>query len=279
MVLIGRFNTLRVTKHTGFGLYLDGADYGEILLPKRYIPRDRPSEVGDWLEVFVYLDSDDRVISTTQTPKAQVGQFASLKVVARNNVGLFLDWGLPKDLLLPHSEEKRPLQVGDDCVVYVFLDKRTHRVTATMRLNKHLNTTPARYHVGQPVELLVTGPSDLGFNAIVEHRHWGLIHKNEAFRPLRSGMRVSGFIRQVRPDGKIDLSLQPQGEQATSNLSEQILAQLRAHDGVLYISDKSTPQQITKAFGVSKATFKKTLGGLYKQGTIMIHADRIELSR
>lgn len=279
MVNIGRFNTLQVTKHTGFGLYLDGAEYGEILLPKRDIPRDRPSEVGAWLEVFVYLDSDDRIIATTQTPGAQVGEFASLKVVARSSVGVFLDWGLPKDLLLPHSEEKRPLQVGDYAVVYLFLDTRTHRITATMRLEKHLDTTPARYRVGQAVELLILGPSDLGFNAIIDHRHRGLIHKNEAFKPLRSGRRESGFIKQVRADGKIDLSLQPRGKDATSDLHEQILARLREHDGVLPVSDKSPPHLITQMFGVSKATFKRALGGLYKQGLIVIHPDRIELSR
>ncbi|GAB2779067.1 S1 RNA-binding domain-containing protein [Halomonas shantousis] len=279
MVLIGRFNTLRVTKHTEFGLYLDGAEYGNILLPKRYIPRDRPSEVNDELDVFVYLDSDDRVIATTQRPRVQVGEFASLKVVARNDVGVFLDWGLPKDILLPHSEEKRPLKVGDFCVVHVYLDKRTHRITATMRLDRHLDPAPPRYHAGQAVELLITGPSDLGFNAIIDHRHRGLIHKNEAFKPLRSGMRERGFIKQVRADGKIDLSLQPVGELASTDLNERILTELRTHDGVLFISDKSPPPLISKTFGVSKATFKKALGGLYKQGQIVIHPDRIELSR
>ncbi|WP_106475977.1 CvfB family protein [Phytohalomonas tamaricis] len=279
MVLIGRFNTLQVIKHTGFGLYLDGARHGDILLPKRYIPKDRPSEVGDWLDVFVYLDSEDRLIATTQTPKAQVGEFASLKVVARNNVGIFLDWGLPKDLLLPHSEEKRPLKIGDFCVVYLFLDKRTHRITATMRLDRHLGGTPPNYTIGQAVELLITGPSDLGFNAIINYEHWGLIHKNEAFKSLRSGMREQGYIKQIRADGKIDLSLQPLGEQAASSLHEQILDKLQAHDGVLFVSDKSAPHVITRTFGVSKATFKKALGGLYKQGLIVIHPDRIELSR
>lgn len=140
MAVIGRFNSLQVVKHTEFGLYLDGTQHGEILLPKRYVPKDQPSEVGDWLNVFIYLDSDDRLIATTQTPKVQVGGFASLKVVEINRIGLFLDWGLPKDLLLPHSEEKRPLQVGDYCVVYVYLDKRTNRITATARLTASWTT-------------------------------------------------------------------------------------------------------------------------------------------
>ncbi|HWR80126.1 MAG TPA: S1-like domain-containing RNA-binding protein, partial [Pseudomonas sp.] len=155
MALIGRFNSLQVVKHTDFGLYLDGGPEGEILLPKRYVPKDEPTEVGDWLNVFLYLDSEDRLIATTQKPKVQVGGFASLKVVAINSIGLFLGWGLPKDLLLPHSEEKRPLQVGDYCVVHVYLDKRSKRITATARLDRYLDLLPASYTVGQEVDLLV----------------------------------------------------------------------------------------------------------------------------
>ncbi len=161
MADIGQYNRLAIVKHTGFGLYLDGGAQGEILLPKRYIPGDRSTEVGEVLEVFVYLDSEDKPIATTERPRAQVGQFAGLKVVEINRVGLFLDWGLPKDLLLPHSEEKRPLQVGDTCVVYVYLDPRTGRITATARLDRFLDRTPARYRAGQPVELLVVEATDL----------------------------------------------------------------------------------------------------------------------
>ncbi|MEE4464406.1 S1-like domain-containing RNA-binding protein, partial [Azotobacter chroococcum] len=187
MALIGRFNSLQVVKHTDFGLYLDGGADGEILLPRRYVPKDSPSEVGDWLNVFVYLDSDDRLIATTLRPKIQVGGFASLKVVQINRVGLFLDWGLPKDLLLPHSEEKRPLQVGDYCVVHAYLDPRTRRIVATARLDRYLDKTPAHYLPGQAVDLLVVEPTPLGFKAIIDGQHWGLIHKNEVFKFLRGG--------------------------------------------------------------------------------------------
>jgi hypothetical protein len=277
MAAIGRFNSMQVVKHTDFGLYLDGGADGEILLPKRYVPKDSPCEVGDWLNVFVYLDSDDRLIATTQKPKVQVGEFASLKVVEINRIGLFLDWGLPKDLLLPHSEEKRPLQVGDYCVVHVYLDKRTRRITATARLDRYLDNSPARYQAGQRVDLLVVEPTDLGFKAIIDGRHWGLIYKNEVFKFLRGGMRETGYIREVRPDGKISLSLQPLGEAATRDLSEQILAELHKHGGMLPLSDKSPPELISQRFGVSKGNFKKTLGNLYKQGLIRIHEDRIEL--
>lgn len=277
MALIGRFNSLQVVKHTDFGLYLDGGPDGEILLPKRYVPKDESSEVGDWLNVFLYLDSEDRLIATTQKPKIQVGSFASLKVVAINSIGLFLDWGLPKDLLLPHSEEKRPLQVGDYCVVHAYLDKRSKRITATARLDRYLDLLPASYTVGQAVDLLVVEKTDLGFKAIINGKHWGLIHKNEAFKFLRSGSQEKGFIKELRSDGKISLSLQPVG-QVAGELGEQILESMRAQGGQLPVGDKSPPEAIARLFSVSKGNFKKAIGGLYKRGLIIIHDDRIELT-
>ncbi|MDH0893026.1 MULTISPECIES: S1-like domain-containing RNA-binding protein [unclassified Pseudomonas] len=277
MALIGRYNSLPVAKLADFGLFLDGGADGEILLPKRYIPKDEPCEVGDWLNVFIYLDSEDRLIATTEKPKVQVGGFASLKVVDINRVGLFFDWGLPKDLLMPHSEEKCPLQVGDYCVVHVYLDPRTRRITATARLDRYLDKTPANYQVGQEVDLLVVEQTDLGFKAIINGLHWGLIHKNEVFKFLRGGSQEKGYIKELRADGKISLSLQPVGQQARDELSEQILAALRDAGGSLPLSDKSDPAVISKAFGVSKGNFKKAIGGLFKQGLIAIHDDRIEL--
>lgn len=277
MAVIGRMNSLQVVKHTDFGLYLDGGADGEILLPKRYIPSDTPSEVEDWLNVFIYLDSEDKLIATTEKPKVQVGEFASLKVVDINRVGLFLNWGLPKDLLLPHSEEKRPLQVGDYCVVHVFLDKRSKRITATARLDRYLDTVPATYRAGEEVDLLVVESTDMGFKAIINGKHWGLIHKNEAFKFLRSGMQEKGYIKEVRSDGKISLSLQPFGEDVRDSLAEQIMSKLREQGGRLALSDKSSPEAISAHFRASKGNFKKAIGGLYKQGRIVIHADHIEL--
>ena len=277
MAVIGRMNSLQVVKHTDFGLYLDGGADGEILLPKRYIPKDTPSEVEDWLNVFIYLDSEDKLIATTLKPKIQLGEFASLKVVDINRVGLFFDWGLPKDLLLPHSEEKRPLQIGDYCVVYLYLDKRTRRLTATARLDRHLDKVPANYQVGQEVDLLVVERTDLGFKAIIDGKHWGLIHKNELFKFIRSGMREKGYIKELRADGKISLSLQPIGHEAASGLAEQIIERLREQGGVLALGAKSPPELIAEQFRVSKGNFKKAIGGLYKQGLIRIHDDRIEL--
>ncbi len=278
MALVGRYNSLQVVKHTNFGLYLDGGADGEILLPNRYIPKDIPSEDEDWLNVFVYLDSADKLIATTEKPKVQVGEFASLKVVEVNSIGVFLDWGLPKDLLLPYSEEKRQLNAGDYCVVHVYLDRHTRRITATARLDRYLDKTPANYQAGQVVDLLVAESTDMGFKAIINNQHWGLIHKNEVFKFLRSGMQEKGFIKELRADGKISLSLQPVGEQAASSLNSKILDKLRENDGTLAVSDKSDPALISSLFGVSKGNFKKAIGALYKQGQIVIHADRIELS-
>ena len=278
MALIGRFNTLQVSKFTDFGLYLDAGADGEILLPKRYIPKQEALEVGDWLNVFVYLDSEDRVIATTQKPKVQVGGFASLKVVEINSVGLFLDWGLSKDLLLPHSEEKRPLQVGDYVLVHVYLDPRSRRITATARLDRFLYNSPATYQVGEQVELLIAERTDLGFKAIINERHWGLLHKNELFRFVRSGMRETGYIREVRDDGKINLSLQPVGAEQRDVLAERIVEALQAAGGFLPLSDKSPAELISQQFSVSKGNFKKAIGGLYKRGVILIGDDGIRLA-
>ncbi|OHC27163.1 MAG: GntR family transcriptional regulator [Pseudomonadales bacterium RIFCSPLOWO2_12_59_9] len=276
MALIGRYNSLQVVKHTDFGLYLDGGADGEILLPKRYIPKDTPSEVEDWLNVFIYLDSDDKLIATTEKPKVQVGEFASLKVLEVNSIGIFLDWGLSKDLLLPYSEEKRSLQAGDYCVVHVYLDKHTRRITATARLDRYLDLRPNTYQVGQSVDLLVAESTDMGFKAIINNQHWGLIHKNEVFKFLRNGIREKGFIKELRADGKISLSLQPVGQDAADALHQKILQLLQEQGGVLPVNDKSEPQLISDMFGVSKGNFKKAIGALYKQGLIVIHADRIE---
>lgn len=278
MALIGRYNTLQVVKHTDFGLYLDGGADGEILLPNRYIPKDTSSEVEDWLNVFVYLDSEDKLLATTEKPKVQVGQFASLKVVEINSIGIFLDWGLPKDLLMPYSEEKRQMRAGEYCVVHVYLDRRTRRITATAKLDRYLDKTPGNFRVGQQVDLLVVEQSPMGFKAIINNTHWGLIHKNEVFKFLRPGKQEKGYIKELREDGKIALSLQPVGQDATLGLHEQILAKLKAADGVLPLNDKSDPQVISDMFGVSKGNFKKAIGALYKSGQIVIHDNRIELA-
>ncbi|MBF7143550.1 MULTISPECIES: S1 RNA-binding domain-containing protein [Pseudomonas] len=277
MALVGRYNSLQVVKHTDFGLYLDGGADGEILLPNRYIPKDTPHEVEDWLNVFVYLDSEDKLLATTERPKAQVGEFASLKVKEINAIGIFLDWGLPKDLLLPFSEEKRQMKVGEYGIVHLFLDRRTRRITASAKVDRYLDKAPANYKVGQAVNILVAAQTDLGFNAIIENAHWGLIHKNEVFKFLRSGMRETAYIKEVREDGKLALSLQPVGQQAVEGLQGQILSALEKAGGSLPLSDKSEPEVIAQQFGVSKGNFKKAIGALYKAGKLVIRPDGIAL--
>ncbi|MCP1480240.1 putative RNA-binding protein (virulence factor B family) [Pseudomonas chlororaphis] len=195
-----------------------------------------------------------------------------------NSIGVFLDWGLPKDLLLPYSEEKRQLTAGEYCVVHVYLDKHTRRITATARLDRYLDKAPVTYKVGQEVDLLVAESTDMGFKAIINNKHWGLIHKNEVFKFLRPGKQEKGFIKEIRADGKISLSLQPVGEELASSLNAKILAKLRENNGTLPVSDKSDPTVISGLFGVSKGNFKKAIGALYKNGQIVIHADRIELT-
>jgi Uncharacterized protein conserved in bacteria len=206
-----------------------------------------------------------------------VGEFASLKVVEVNSIGVFLDWGLPKDLLLPYSEEKRQMTAGEYVVVHVYLDKHTRRITATARLDRYLDKTPPTYQVGQEVDLLVAEATDMGFKAVINNKHWGLIHKNEIFKFMRAGKQEKGYIKEIRADGKISLSLQPVGQEAASSLNSKILSKLRDNNGVLPVSDKSAPEVISNLFGVSKGNFKKAIGALYKEGKIAIHPDRIEL--
>ncbi|MFT0212420.1 S1-like domain-containing RNA-binding protein [Pseudomonas sp. F1_0610] len=279
MALIGQMNTLQVLRKVDFGVYLDGTVHGDILLPNREITKNTELDEEDWVNAFVYRDSEDKLIATMHKPKVQVGQFASLKVVDINRVGLFLDWGLSKDLLLPHSEEKRPLQVGDYCMVYVYLDPHTERITASARLDRHLKDTATNEELpkGMQVDLLVAERTDLGFKAIINGKYWGLIHKNELFRFVRPGMQIEGYVRLVRDDGRISLSLQKQGHEMRDELGEQILQRLKDNGGSLALSDKSDPQIIANAFNVSKGNFKKSIGGLFKQGLIIIYDDHIEL--
>lgn len=279
MSAMGRFNTLEIKRQATFGLYLDGGQLGDILLPARYVPRGAVTQPGERLEVFVYLDSEDRPIATTQKPRLQVGEFGMLQVVARTAVGVFLDWGLPKDLLLPHSEERTrtPLAPGEHCLVHAYLDNRTHRITATMRLDRHLSRAAPSYAPGEAVSLLITGPTDLGFNAIINHRHRGLLHKSEVSRAPDTGARLRGYVRRVRPDGGIDLGLTPRHEAIAESLEAQILAALEQNGGRLALSDKSPPALIQSNFGVSKGSFKKAIGALYRQGLIVIEPDHITL--
>jgi len=276
MAIIGRRNRLPVVREATPGFYLDGGAHGEILLPGRYVPRGTKPDVVD---VFVYRDSEDRLVSTTETPLAMVGGFAFLKVISVNpRVGVFLDWGLSKDLLLPLRELKTPVRPGERCIVRVALDARTDRIIASARLNRWLNLQPAKYTEGQRVRCLITGDSPLGYNAIIEDAHRGLLYHSDLGAPLATGQCVEAYVRSVRPDGKIDLALDRAGFHRIAPLTDQILAKLAAAGGHLALHDNSAPAEIRSVLGISKKAFKQAIGLLYKERRIVIQPTGIRLA-
>lgn len=276
MAQLGKRNLLPIVRAAPPGLYLDGGTHGEILLPARYIPAG--AVPGGKIEVFVYRDSEDRLVATTERPHAAVGEFACLQVVGVNpRIGVFLDWGLGKDLLLPAREQDGPLNPGDRVVVQVVLDEKSDRLIASARLNRRLDLTPPPYHEGQAVHLLVASKSPLGYNLIINHAHRGLVYHTDAPVPLKVGQVVEGYVRQVRPDGKVDLALGRAGYRRVATVAEQILEKLRAAGGRLPYHDSSLPEEIRDAFGTSKKAFKQAIGALYKDRLIRIDPGGIHL--
>ncbi|MFT5579424.1 MAG: putative RNA-binding protein (virulence factor B family) [Paraglaciecola psychrophila] len=275
MVDIGRKNRLEVVKRAEQGLYLAGGEYGNILLPRRYVAA--ATELGDRLDVFVYWDSENRLVATTETPLAMVGEFAWLKVVSINPVGAFLDWGLDKDVLLPYSEHKYQPEEGRQVMVYLFLDDQTERIVATTRIEKYLSEESTTFCANQAVNLLITDTTELGYKAIVDHSHWGVLYSNELFQTLKKGQRLSGYIKRIRSDNKIDLTLYQQSAGDIAELAEHIVAKLIDNEGVLMITDKSPPEAIYAIFKASKKMYKKAVGALYKQRRITIEDRCIRL--
>ena len=276
MTEIGRFNKLRVVKEVDFGLYLDGDELGEILLPKKYVPENCiPDSI---IEVFIYLDSEDRIIATTQKPYAKVGEFAALKVVSVSAVGAFLDWGLEKDLLVPFREQKQKMIEGKSYVVYVYFDEISERIAASTKLHKYLSKYPADFKPGQEVDLFICDETENGYNAIINSTHMGLIYKNDIFRTLETGQRIKGFIKNIREDTKIDLLLQKPGYGKVDDLSQTILELLKQHGGFVSVTDKSPPEIIYEIFGVSKKTYKKAIGALFKKRLISIEDNGIKIN-
>ena len=272
---IGKFNLLNVIAIADNGAYLDADDLGEILLPKRYVPED--CKVGSALNVFIYRDSADRLIATTVTPLAQVGEFVSLKVIETNKMGAFLDWGLPKDLLVPYNQQHTAMEVGKYYLVRVFLDQLTDRIAASSKLDKFIDIWPAEYQQGDKVNLIIGGKTDLGFKAIINDLHWGLLYDNEIFQHLRVGIKMPGYIKQVREDGRIDLILTRGSKNKVNDFSEKLLAHIADRGGLTPLNDKSAPELIQRTLGVSKKTFKATVGNLLKNGKIAIVKDGIKL--
>jgi len=233
--------------------------------------------VNDSVEVFLYLDSEDRPLATTQKPKAQVGEFAYLKVLAKTDVGFFLDWGLDKDVLVPFSEQHRPMEVGHFYLVYLYLDKIDDRITASSKIDKFLDDDkPHRFRAKQVVDLIIANSTDLGYKAIVNHSHWGVLYKDDVHQRLSFGETITGYIKYIRPDGRIDLSLQG-GKETRDKNENSILNLLKKENGFLAIHDKSDPKLISKLLGMSKSAFKKAIGRLYKQKIIIIEKDGIRL--
>lgn len=277
MIQIGKMNTLKILRSTPYGLFLEAEEGLDVLLPKRYTPAN--SEVGAEVEVFVHNDSEDRLIASLDIPYVMVGEFASLRVKAVERMGAFLDWGLSKDLFLPFGEQTgAPLKVGQSVVVAVYLDS-SDRIAASMRLNRHLSKDAAPYNKGDKVMGLVAELTDLGYKCILGNLYSGLLYKNEVFRKIEIGQRIEVFIKEIRADGKIDLSIDEgtPGYKQQDSLGEAILEMLKRKGGFLAITDKTDPETIYNLFGVSKKKFKIGLGGLYKKRLIDISDDGIRL--
>lgn len=275
MVNIGKRNKLAVSRLVDFGAYLDGGEGKEILMPKRYI--ESPLSPGDMVDVIVYTDSEDRLVATTEVPLAYAGEFAFLDVVAVTKIGAFLDWGLAKDLLVPYSEQKSRMAVGGRYLVYVYVDNASGRVVASARIEKHVGNVIPDYARGQKVSALVFDRNDAGYRCIVDNLHFGILYSDEVYSPLKKGDRVEAYVKQIRPDGKIDLMLGARADVRTATLATRIEGALRNAGGSLAISDKSTPEEIKAAFQCSKKDFKKAVGHLLKEGKITLSADKTAL--
>ena len=277
MADIGKRNKLIVKRTRDYGAHLGGGESGDILLPKKDVPKG--CQPGDEVDVFVYTDKEERLRATTRKPYAMVGQFAILKVVDSTSSGAYLDWGLQKDLFVPKKEQQAGMMEGKSYVVFLFLDKKSNRVTASSKLDRFLGLQPPNYDEGEEVDLLICDKTDLGFKAIVNSSHWGMIYKNEVFQNIDTGQQLKGYVKTVRGDLKIDLTLQKSGYEKIDNTSKNILDKIKELGGSISVTDKSPPGQIYSLFGVSKKTFKKAIGGLYKKRLIIINTNGIKLAQ
>ena len=274
---LGKFNVLEVVKEVDFGVYLDGEEEGEILLPTRYVPEE--CNIGDFLNVFLYLDNEERLIATTLTPLVQVGEFACLEVSWVNQFGAFLNWGLMKDLFVPFREQKMKMLVGKKYVIYTYIDEESYRIVASAKVDRYLSKEIPTYQPNDEVSILIWQKTDLGFKAIVENEFSGLLYDSEIFQPLQTGMQLKAFVKQVREDGKIDLMLQKPGFEKIDDFSDKLLSYIKENGGSIQLNDKSPAEEIYDAFQVSKKTFKKAVGDLYKKRLIVIEANGIRLAK
>lgn len=274
-IKLGDYNELKVVKTVDFGIYLDGGDEGEILMPSRYVPKGiRP---GDVIECFLYLDQDERLVATTEEPLARVGEFACLEVAWVNEYGAFLNWGLMKDLFCPFREQKMRMAKGNKYVVYVHIDEESYRIVASAKVEHFFSKDKPDYKHGQEVDLLVWQKTELGFKVIIDNKYAGLVYEDQVFRHLQTGDKLKGYIANIRPDGKIDVTVQPTGRRQTLDFSEQLLQYLKSHNGFCELGDKSDAEEIKMRFQVSKKVYKRAIGDLYKRHLIVISEDGIKL--
>jgi Uncharacterized protein conserved in bacteria len=270
---IGKYNKLKVIKAVDFGLYLDGGNELEILLPTRYVPKN--VEIGDEIEVFIYKDNEERLIATTEHPYGTVGEFQYMKVKEVSKAGAFLDWGIMKDLLVPFREQKTTMIVGNYYLVYIYLDFVTRRIAASARIDKYLDNIPHDFVRNQEVDLIIADKTDLGYNVIINNSHRGLIYDNEIFRKISKGEKCKGYIKELREDDKIDVSLQRPGYDKIEGISLHIMHILEQNNGFLAVSDNSSAEEIYSLFSCSKKSFKKAIGALYKQRVISVDNNEI----
>lgn len=274
-IKLGEYNRLTIVKAVDFGFYLDGGDEGEILLPSRYVPKD--CRIGDELDVFIYLDNEERIVATTQKPLAKVGDFAYLEVSWVNEYGAFLHWGPLKDLFCPFREQKMRMEIGESYIVFVYIDRESYRIAASAKIEHYLQKDTPPYTVGTETDLLIWQKTDLGFKVIIDNRYQGLIYEDQIFKRIHTGDRMKGYISRVRKDGKLDVTLQPLGYQQARAFSDALLQYLKNNGGFCDLGDKSDAEDIKRRFQVSKKTFKKAVGDLYKRCLIVLDEQGIRL--
>jgi len=273
---IGKINSLKVSRDTPHGMFLVDEEGEDVLLPGKFLTGNEKE--GDELSVFVYNDSEDRIVATTQTPKIQLDEFSVLQVVDVNKYGVFLDWGLDKDLLVPFKEQNKKMVVGKKYLVKMYLDDETDRLVATGKVKKFLSNDELTVKEKERVSLIVISQSDLGFDVAINKKHLGIIYRNEVFRPIENGDMLDGFVKKIRADGKIDISLQAEFSQHMDESSQVIIDVLNSNSGSLELTDKSSPEEISRLLHMSKKTFKRAVGNLYRQRLISIEKGSIKLN-
>jgi hypothetical protein len=275
MIYIGEINRLKIQRNTSVGMYLSDKINNEVLLPKKYI--DESFKIGDIIEVFVYKDHEDRLVATTLEPYVVANEFAYLRVRTVTQFGAFIEWGMEKDLMVPKQEQSKPMEVGESYVVYVYIDEASDRLVSSSKINKFLDNEAMELKVGDEVEVMIFEKTFLGFNAIVNQAHKGLLYHDEIFIDINLGDRLTAYVKNIREDLGLDLSLQKIGVNHLIDTTDKVLVYLKANQGFIKLNDDSSPEEIKKVLNMSKKAFKKSIGILYKQRMIKLESDGIHL--